>query len=110
MAARRDASAVAVRQGELNSPLSHPESEVGMDEDLRQFVCVRCCPKCGGALFRECDIYGCDVECLQCGYVMPRTQLEQLVGKEAAAQLLRLSKRRAIKLPSAPPPPGRGGS
>lgn len=67
-----------------------------MGDGLRSLVCVRCCPKCGGALFRECDIFGCDVECLQCGYVMPRAELEKAVGIEKAAQLLGLTKRQRL--------------
>ena len=65
-----------------------------MEDNLRSFWCLKCCPRCGGALFRECDIYGCDVECLQCGHVMPREKLEELLGRDRAAALLELSKPR----------------
>ena len=64
-----------------------------MADDLRSFLCLKCCPRCGGALFRECDIYGCDVECLQCGYIMTRAKLEELIGPEKAAAVLELGKK-----------------
>jgi hypothetical protein len=28
------------------------------------------CPRCGGDLFRQSDIYGSYIGCLQCGYVL----------------------------------------
>ncbi|MBI2954632.1 MAG: hypothetical protein HYY30_09985 [Chloroflexi bacterium] len=66
-----------------------------MQDDVRNLMCLKCCPKCGGALFRECDIYGCDVECLQCGYVMPRERLEEMLGKERTQTLLDLGKKKS---------------
>jgi|GEM_PF-6003169 len=74
-----------------------------MSDNLRSFVCFHCCPKCGGALFRECDIFGCDVECMQCGYVMPRAKLEALLGPEKTARLLALPRARAISALALPP-------
>ncbi|MBI4320184.1 MAG: hypothetical protein HY675_16970 [Chloroflexi bacterium] len=65
-----------------------------MTDSIRNLMCLNCCPKCGGALFRECDIFGCDVECLQCGYVMPRERLEEMIGKEQTSLLLDFGKRK----------------
>ena len=65
------------------------------DDDVRSFLCLKCCPKCGGALLRECDIQGCDVECLQCGYVMTREKLEAMVGREKAEEILKLGRKPA---------------
>ncbi len=66
-----------------------------MSDSIRKIMCLNCCPKCGGALFRECDIYGCDVQCLQCGYIMPRTQLEEMIGKDQTEALLSIGNKRA---------------
>jgi DNA-directed RNA polymerase subunit M/transcription elongation factor TFIIS len=70
-------------------------------------MCLKCCPKCGGAMFRECDIYGCDVECLQCGYVMRKEALEALIGKERTEQLLHLGVKRLREEEIEPPKRGR---
>jgi len=64
-----------------------------MSDDIRGLFCLKCCPKCGGAMFRECDLQGCDVECLQCGYIMPRARLEALIGPERAAMILDLTRK-----------------
>lgn len=65
-----------------------------MSDDIRSLLCLKCCPKCGGAMFRECDVQGCEVECLQCGYIMPKEKLETLVGPENAARILNLGRKR----------------
>jgi DNA-directed RNA polymerase subunit M/transcription elongation factor TFIIS len=79
-----------------------------MEDSLRSLMCLKCCPKCGGAMFRECDIYGCDIECLQCGYVMRKEALEALVGPERAEKLLQLGMKRLRESePEEPPKRGR---
>ncbi len=79
-----------------------------MTDNVRNLMCLKCCPKCGGALFRECDIYGCDVECLQCGYVMRKEALEALVGREQAEKLLRLGLKRVREMSEEDEKPRRG--
>lgn len=78
-----------------------------MTGSMRDLMCLKCCPKCGGALFRECDIYGCDVECLQCGYVMRKEALEAMVGRERAAELLQLGLKRLRETEDEKPRRGR---
>lgn len=78
-----------------------------MTDSVRNLMCLKCCPKCGGALFRECDIYGCDVECLQCGYVMRKEALEAMVGRDRAEKLLQLGMKRVREIEEEKPKRGR---
>ena len=73
-----------------------------MTDNVRNLMCLKCCPKCGGALFRECDIHGCEVECLQCGYVMRKEMLEAMIGKEETEKMLKLTRKRTEEIVEKP--------
>jgi|DewCreStandDraft_2_1066082.scaffolds.fasta_scaffold00456_24 ribosomal protein S27AE len=39
----------------------------------------RRCPRCGGELYLESDIYGLYVSCIQCGYILTPAQERALL-------------------------------
>ncbi|MBI4199814.1 MAG: hypothetical protein HY535_05025 [Chloroflexi bacterium] len=44
------------------------------------------CPRCGGDLYRDRDMYGRYIACLQCGYYLSDAQMEALERMLATAQ------------------------
>jgi hypothetical protein len=49
-------------------------------------VLLKRCPKCGGDLFLERDIYGNNLRCLQCGKALNREEVMALAARRTAAQ------------------------
>ena len=44
------------------------------------------CPRCGGDLHHDRDIYGNYVACLQCGYYLPDAEMILLLNPHTAKQ------------------------
>lgn len=40
------------------------------------------CPRCGGDLTEESDMYGRYISCVQCGYILKQTEEMHLLGQD----------------------------